>query len=112
MAFLSEAITYRQATADDGALAGFIRNRLIAWTASCETGAVRRVRYFAGQVLGVQDFQDEQDYHRGMRRRLVQCLVGAGVVRGLAVEVSDADGGQRKSASVQGAPSPVEATCW
>jgi hypothetical protein len=51
-------------------------------------GGSTRPTYFSGQVLGVQDFQAEQQYHRGKRRLHLQALHGSGVARGLEVVVS------------------------
>ena len=93
MAFLAETVSSRQPSDETSVLATLVRERLRAWTTSCETGDTRRVRYFFGQLLTARDFQDEQSYHIGMRRRLVQCLLGPGVVRGLDVEV-EGTGGQ------------------
>jgi hypothetical protein len=47
-----------------------------------------RPHYFAGQVLGADDFRVEQSYHRDRHRRHLQTLHGSGVVRGLDVSVS------------------------
>ena len=93
MAFLAETVSSRQPSDETSVLATLVRERLRAWTTSCETGDTQRVRYFFGQLLSARDFQDEQSYHIGMRRHLVQCLLGAGVVRGLDVEV-EGTGGQ------------------
>jgi len=58
----------------------------------CGSG-LRRVSYFAGQLLGVDDFQAEQDYVRGRLNRRNLLLYGTGIVTGLAVTVAtDADG--------------------
>ena len=53
-------------------------------------GALRRVSYFAGQWLGADDFQVEQDYLLGRLARRNRLLYGAGIVDGLAVTI-DAD---------------------
>jgi hypothetical protein len=52
------------------------------------TEPVRRVHYFAGQLLTPEDLQAEQDYHRDMRY-LHNRLLGHGVVSGLDVTVGD-----------------------
>lgn len=58
----------------------------------CVSG-LRRVNYFSGQLLGVDDFQAEQDYVRARLNRRNLLLHGAGIVAGLAVTVAtDADG--------------------
>ncbi len=93
MAYAAEAIAYRQPTPETGSLAALVRQRLLAWAASSEAGDLRRVRYFGGQLLTDRDFQDEQTYHRDMRRRLLRCLVGSGVVTGLEVGADDATAG-------------------
>jgi hypothetical protein len=50
----------------------------------------RRLKYVYGQLLGVADFQTEQDYFREKLRLLNRCLHGYGVVCGLLVRpVSD-----------------------
>jgi hypothetical protein len=46
-----------------------------------------RVFYSLGRMLGVEDFQTEQDYHRGRLARALQQLCGAGTVCGLKVRV-------------------------
>ena len=51
-------------------------------------GGSTRPNYFSGRVLGVQDFQQEQQYQLDARRRHLQTLHGSGVARGLAVSVS------------------------
>lgn len=48
----------------------------------------QRTNYFTGRLLSVEDFQREQEYHIGSRRRLALALHGAGVVSGLKVRTS------------------------
>lgn len=48
---------------------------------------LRRVNYFHGQLLGVDDFQAEQDYHREKQRLHNRRLHGSGVVSGLTVSL-------------------------
>jgi hypothetical protein len=55
-------------------------------------GGLRRVSYFAGQLLGVDDFQTEQDYLLDRLSRRNRLLHGAGIVDGLAVTVEPGDG--------------------
>ena len=45
-----------------------------------------RVSYAVGAMLGVEDFTDEQTYHRGRLARALAFLYGAGTVAGLKVE--------------------------
>src|SRR5919204_5881593 len=45
-----------------------------------------RPRYFQGQVLGVDDLEQEQLYHGEKARRHTRELHGWGIVRGLEVE--------------------------
>ena len=52
------------------------------------TEPVRRVHYFFGQLLSVEDLQAEQDYHRDMRY-LHNRLLGQGVVNGLEITIGD-----------------------
>jgi hypothetical protein len=47
---------------------------------------LRRLNYFFGQMLGVQDFQTEQSFFREKQRLHNRCLHGYGVVCGLLVE--------------------------
>ena len=47
-----------------------------------------RPNYFFGRVLGVEDFREEQTYHREKHRRHLQTLHGSGVARGLDVSIS------------------------
>jgi hypothetical protein len=50
--------------------------------------SLRRVRYFAGQLLGPADFAADQEYHRAKQHLLNRHLHGWGVVDGLDVEVA------------------------
>lgn len=45
-----------------------------------------RVNYATGRMLGVEDFQSEQDYHRGRLARTLLQLYGTGTVSGLLVQ--------------------------
>lgn len=45
-----------------------------------------RVFYSTGRMLGVEDFQAEQDYHRGRLARALLQLAGTGTVAGLLVQ--------------------------
>ena len=51
-----------------------------------DAGKLQRLKYFYGQMLGVQDFQTEQDYFRDKLKLHNRCLHGYGVVCGLLVE--------------------------
>ena len=51
-------------------------------------GGSTRPNYFAGRVVGVEDFRQEQQYQLDARRRHLQMLHGSGVARGLDVSVS------------------------
>jgi hypothetical protein len=48
--------------------------------------APQRVFYSTGRLLGVADFQADQDYHRGRLARALAQLFGAGTVSGLLVK--------------------------
>jgi hypothetical protein len=61
--------------------------------AGTAAGALERPRYFFGQVLGVADFQLEQDYFRERLRRLNRALLGFGIVSGLGVSVQPGNSG-------------------
>ena len=62
--------------------------------------ALARNRYFAGRLLGAEDFQLEQDYFRERLRRLNRALHGVGIVYGLQVSVGP-DGGAGEQVVVQ-----------
>jgi hypothetical protein len=53
-----------------------------------------RVFYSTGRMLGVEDFQAEQDYHRGRLARALLALNGAGTVIGLNVATATDTNGQ------------------
>ena len=50
-------------------------------------GALQRVNYVSGMLLGVDDFRVEQDYFRTRLNRHNRLLHGSGIVDGLAVTV-------------------------
>ena len=54
---------------------------------------IERPRYFFGQVIGVDDLEQEQLYHREKARRHNRLLHGWGIVHGL--EVDDATHGTK-----------------
>ncbi|MGH9891168.1 MAG: hypothetical protein ACREA0_04135, partial [bacterium] len=47
---------------------------------------IKRLQYHDGQLLDVSDFNDEQDYHREMRKRHNRSVHSCGIVEGLAVK--------------------------
>jgi hypothetical protein len=51
-----------------------------------------RVFYSTGRMLGVEDFQAEQDYHRGRLARILLQLFGTGTVSGLNVTLGNDPG--------------------
>ncbi|MBM4200664.1 MAG: hypothetical protein FJ189_05205, partial [Gammaproteobacteria bacterium] len=67
----------------------------------------KRVNYNLGMVLGVDDFRQEQAYHREGRHRLARELLGYGTVRGLAVMLElDGSAGWRVRVTAGTALSP------
>jgi hypothetical protein len=50
---------------------------------------LKRVRFFAGQLLSAKDFQAEQEYWLEKQRRHNRAVHGYGVVSGLNVSVAD-----------------------
>lgn len=56
-----------------------------------ELPELRRLQYFYGQLLGSQDFRDEQSYFREKLRLAHRCLHGYGVVCGLTVTPAPAE---------------------
>ena len=53
---------------------------------------LKRVHYFAGQLIGTEDLQSEQDYHLAKQRRHNLLTLGSGVVSGLNVSVTESAG--------------------
>ncbi len=51
-----------------------------------------RVYYSTGRMLGVEDFQADQDYHRGRLARALLQLFGTGTVSGLNVTIGNDPG--------------------
>ena len=51
-----------------------------------------RVYYSTGRMLGVEDFQADQDYHRGRLARALLLLFGTGTVSGLNVTLGNDPG--------------------
>ncbi len=77
------------------ALAGHASALAATATATATTGdagdcppGLRRVSYFAGELLGVDDFRTEQDYVRDRLDRRNRLMHGTGIVDGLAVTVT------------------------
>jgi hypothetical protein len=52
---------------------------------------IKRVRYFAGQLLGAEDFETEQRYVIDRLRRLNRWLHGWGIVGGLGVSMGQGE---------------------
>ncbi len=97
LAFVLEDLQHRSATLDPhgrrlaralaeqaAALAG---TATMVDAGDCPPG-LRRVNYFAGELLGVDDFRTEQDYLRDRLARRNRLMHGAGIVDGLAVTVT------------------------
>lgn len=97
-AFVAESLALRGGTMPERARRDAARlaraaSVLAGGDAPAHGGALVRNNYFTGRLLGVEDFQLEQDYVRARLRRLNLELHGAGVVRGLQVSVEPAGGG-------------------
>ncbi len=50
-----------------------------------DEGVLKRVNYYMGQLLTVEEFKQEQEYHIEKHRRHNRCLHGCGIVCGLEV---------------------------
>ena len=61
---------------------------------ACEDETLTRTRYFFGRLLSVDDFEQEQTYHRTKHRRHNRLLHGDGIVRGLGVSLEPQQPGQ------------------
>ena len=59
-----------------------------------------RAAYATGMLLDVQDFLDEQTYHRGRLARALAFLAGGGTLAGLEVTHRPADAGQPEEIQV------------
>jgi hypothetical protein len=64
-------------------------------------GTVERLRYYQRQFLGADDFEDQQTYHRSMRRRHNLAHHTCGIVTGLELVEVDKDGTEDKDIYVQ-----------
>jgi len=62
---------------------------MIASDKLCLSPYLDRLNYFYGQMLGVRDFQTEQDYFREKIKLHNRCLHGFGVVCGLEVKFKE-----------------------
>jgi hypothetical protein len=99
-AFLTESLLYR-ATAFPARCHRYAvalaqsASALAAGSIQTAGGPLERTRYFAGQLLGIEDFRREQDYFRARLRRLNRELHGSGIVCGLAVSV-ERDGPEQR----------------
>jgi len=102
LCYLITDLRYRDRALDEGAreLARILSERARS-LAEPPTGdanddcgqGLQRVNYFAGRVLGLDDFTAEQRYLIARLRRRNRFLRGSGVVSGLGVTVEDAPGG-------------------
>ena len=61
-----------------------------------------RVSYSTGRMLGVEDFQADQDYHRGRLARVLVQLFGTGTVSGLLVQTDGNTNVQQMELQVTG----------
>jgi hypothetical protein len=101
-AFLAESLLFRQNMIPERGRSIAVRlaqsaSALATAGAGTASGALERPRYFAGQLIGVDDLQLEQDYVRARLRRLNRALHGSGIVRGLGVSV-EGDGQEQRVA--------------
>jgi hypothetical protein len=96
-AFLAESVLYRAGEIPERGRSAATRAAASLLALGCGSDAAcaptNRPLYFAGRLLDAATLTDEQDYHRGKRRRHARELHGSGVVRGLDVRWDD-DGGR------------------
>lgn len=62
---------------------------------------IERLNYYQGQYLRAQDFRDEQEYHRDLRRRHNLGQHTWGIVTGLELVEEDKEGGSGKDVFIQ-----------
>ncbi|MFZ2101297.1 MAG: hypothetical protein WAU86_12110, partial [Oricola sp.] len=62
---------------------------------------IERLNYYQGQYLRAQDFRDEQEYHRDLRRRHNLGQHTWGIVAGLELVEEDKEGGSGKDIFIQ-----------
>ena len=96
-AFLAEQLQYRRNQLSASALSQWRKAALQAAAISAPEGAasdvagdsagLRRVRYFAGQLLGAADFEAEQHYVVERLNRRNRLLHGGGIAAGLEVTI-------------------------
>jgi hypothetical protein len=91
-AFLTEELACRSSRFDERGKAAVERLLRAAQVLEASTArepecGLRRVNYFFGQVLSVDDLNAEQEYFRSRSSRLNRALYGAGIVTGLDVSI-------------------------
>jgi hypothetical protein len=88
-AFLAEDVLHRPdlAVADRARIRHLLASLERTVASPCDDATLTRPNYYMGKVLGVEDFAQEQAYHRAHRRRHNRLLHGVGIVRGLEVDV-------------------------
>jgi hypothetical protein len=99
-AFLTESLLYRAGLIPERGHGAAIRLAqsalmLAGPSKAAPRGTLERPRYFAGQLLGPDDFTLEQDYFRMRLRRLNRALYGSGIANGLGVSVKRAGAGEQ-----------------
>ncbi len=60
-----------------------------------------RVFYAVGRMLGVEDFQAEQTYHRGRLARALSTALGPGTISGLKVQTNVKPDGTTAPADIE-----------
>ena len=98
-AFLTESVLARPglAEADRVRFQAILARLDRAATPPCGDASLTRPNYYQGKVLGVDDFDQEQAYQRGHRRRHNRLLHGVGVVSGLEVTLEAGSKGTASS---------------
>ena len=92
-AFLAESLLTRADTTPEiAARLRDVAERVERAAALCADATLTRPRYFFGKLLGVDDFNQEQEYFRTKHRRHNRLLHGVGVVSGLGVSLGSDDG--------------------
>lgn len=88
--FLADALLYQITPSEEGRQAALrALASLSKFASSCDPATLTRPNFFEGQILGAEDLQAEQQYHRQKQRIHNRSLHGFGIVSGLEVGIEE-----------------------